>query len=335
METKSPVNVVTFSRDGQFIAAGTDREAVVLNMATREQVVLTEGHEGNVKALSFSPDSSVLAIGGLSSDVILWDLRNMESRRLSEHKKSLRALTFSPNGNILASASEDGDILLWDVESGVPFGKPLPGSHITISGLAFDFSGDRLAATGPRSELVVWDVGIDSLRRRACEVAGRNLEPHREWERFLRDEPYQVTCGQALLAEANRHVTLAQHDEAETRYREVVTFAGKSRDYNLANLICWFGTLNEFEKLVMPACDQAVDLAPPVAIGNCYDSRGVARAVSGDIPGAIGDFEKFVAWAGDRESFKSAREQRSMWIEALKGGTVPFDKETLRQLKKE
>ena len=302
-------------------------------MVNGEQTRLTEGHEGMIRALSFSAGNE-LAIGGLSSDVVLWDLGTKKSRRLVKHKKSLRALAFSPRGDILASASDDGAILLWDVSSSEPLGVALPGSNTSITDIAFDSTGDRLAATGAESALMVWDVGTDTLHRRACQIAGRNLEPD-EWKRFFRDEPYHLTCGEALLAEANRSATLGQSKTAETAFRAAMSFASTSPDHRLANAICWSGTLNGFAKLVMPTCDRAVAIAPRIEVGLSYDSRGVARAVTGDLAGSIADFEKFIEWTGNRTYFEADGQQRREWIEALRTHKVPFDAATLRRLKSE
>jgi hypothetical protein len=55
------------------------------------------------------------------------------------------------------------------------------------------------------------------------------------------------------------------------------------------NNLCWYGTLWGFAaKVLRPACEKAVELDS--ANGEIRDSRGVARAVTGDFTGAIEDF---------------------------------------------
>ena len=104
-------------------------------------------------------------------------------------------------------------------------GGPVAGFQYVDHSIAFDFTGDRLAAAGPEGALMVWNVGLDSLRRRACEVAGRQPGTRRRVEALLPRRTYQVTCGQALLAKANRAATLGQDDAARTAYTEAVAFA--------------------------------------------------------------------------------------------------------------
>ena len=93
------------------------------------------------------------------------------------------------------------------------------------------------------------------------------------------------------------------------------------------NTLCWIGSLWGQATEVMDACEQAVALAPDN--GDIRDSRGLARALTGDSAGAIADFEAFVAWTSN----SGAREQRQDWIEALRRGENPFTQELLEALR--
>ncbi len=79
----------------------------------------------------------------------------------------------------------------------------------------------------------------------------------------------------------------------------------------------------------MNACDQAV--APDRMHGDRRDSRGLARARTGDFEGAIEDFQAFMEWTDDDE----ARAQRRKWIYTLNAGDDPFTPEVLEQLRSE
>ena len=93
------------------------------------------------------------------------------------------------------------------------------------------------------------------------------------------------------------------------------------------NTLCWFGSLDGGAKDVMFACEKAVALAPKH--GGIRDSRGVARALTGDTKGAIEDFEAFVQWI-DNDEYKSKRQG---WIKDLRAGKNPFTPEVLRELR--
>ncbi len=93
------------------------------------------------------------------------------------------------------------------------------------------------------------------------------------------------------------------------------------------NSLCWQGSLNEFAKEVMFACENAVKLAPDT--GYILDSRGLARALTGDFQGAIADFEAFIAKTDNKEYKTQGQE----WVKALREGKNPFTKEELEKLR--
>ena len=90
-------------------------------------------------------------------------------------------------------------------------------------------------------------------------------------------------------------VTLGTPLKPGNVYRYDLTFTAATDDPDANNAVCWVGSLDGFAEIVLPACDRAVELAPDD--GNARDSRGVARAITGDVQGAIVDFERFVSWA--------------------------------------
>jgi imidazolonepropionase-like amidohydrolase len=98
------------------------------------------------------------------------------------------------------------------------------------------------------------------------------------------------------------------------------------------NALCWTGSRTGHAAEVLSACERAVALR---ALGLTEDfqwwvrdSRGLARALTGDLPGAIEDFEAYVAGTSNDES----RSQRQGWIDALRRGENPFTPEVLRAL---
>ncbi len=66
--------------------------------------------------------------------------------------------------------------------------------------------------------------------------------------------------------------------------------------------------------------------------GKC-DSRGLARALTGDIEGAIEDFQAFVEWADNRTEYEKRKAQRQQWIKALQAGENPFTPELFKELR--
>jgi regulator of sirC expression with transglutaminase-like and TPR domain len=78
----------------------------------------------------------------------------------------------------------------------------------------------------------------------------------------------------------------------------------------------------------MKACENAVTLAPKN--GEFRDSRGIARALTGNTAGAIEDFQAFIKSTDSDEKKK----QRQGWIDALNAGKNPFTQEEIEKLKR-
>jgi len=154
-------------------------------------------------------------------------------------------------------------------------------------------------ALAPRHEYVLHILAIleDLYRRQGKLTAAAEVEPRIE-----------SVIGQ----------TMSSYASARTRDSTVSAQSW--------NELCWLGSLSGRATLVIDACDAAVGLAPRNA--EFRDSRGVARALSGDISGAIEDFELFVA----ADPARPHREQRQRWITALRAARNPFTADLLLTL---
>jgi O-acetyl-ADP-ribose deacetylase (regulator of RNase III) len=94
----------------------------------------------------------------------------------------------------------------------------------------------------------------------------------------------------------------------------------------VGNNLCWWGSLWGHAADVMEACETAVALEPENR--KFRDSRGLARALTGNIAGAIEDFQAFIEWTDDEER----RLKRQHWLEALRAGENPFTEEEIESL---
>ena len=75
------------------------------------------------------------------------------------------------------------------------------------------------------------------------------------------------------------------------------------------NILCWFGSLFGHPDMVLDACNQATELSHEQNYEH-RDSRGFARALTGDIDGAIEDFQFYV----DKTTNTKRKAQRQTWI---------------------
>ncbi|NEQ88874.1 MAG: hypothetical protein F6K26_56030, partial [Moorea sp. SIO2I5] len=95
------------------------------------------------------------------------------------------------------------------------------------------------------------------------------------------------------------------------------------------NYICWFGSLHGYAADVIDTCEKAAAKEPGFL--DILNSRGLARALTGDTAGAISDFQAYVDWI-ENDKLK-AKVQK--WIDELGAGKNPFTEEVLKGLLEE
>ena len=175
--------------------------------------------------------------------------------------------------------------------------------------------------------------------------SAKNLDLEAAQEKF--QQAYQLDTDNVNLTELTTEANqLAAQEFIDQRIDQVkqgnvaeaITFYDQAQkiDPNLEiesdswNLLCWFGSIYRYASEVLDACEKAVALADEESKAGHLDSRGLARALTGNTQGAIEDFQAFI----DSSSFhEELRDKRKEWIESLKNGENPFTDEVLEDLK--
>lgn len=175
--------------------------------------------------------------------------------------------------------------------------------------------GTRLAPA--RARLAEVYRRLDGCSRRALpHIRGaRIMWPHYPLYR-LKEAQILLECGDAEYARAIARQAVAEVVESEYG--------------SLNNEVCWNGSLWGLAAEALPACDQAVALRPESY--SWLDSRAVARAVVGDVEGAIADFRAALELAGDRWDAEM-RAKRGAWLRALEAGSNPFVGDALAEFR--
>jgi tetratricopeptide (TPR) repeat protein len=148
----------------------------------------------------------------------------------------------------------------------------------------------------------------------AVEVLRNAGANYHEWTAVLADGWYHATQGR--IPEALAAYAAAQAGDTT---RVVGT--------NAWNTLCWNGAIWNHAAEVITACDLAVAGKPEN--GDIRESRAVARALTGDLEGAIEDLEAFVEWTESDVQ----RRYRERWIRALRAGENPFTEELLESFR--
>jgi hypothetical protein len=93
------------------------------------------------------------------------------------------------------------------------------------------------------------------------------------------------------------------------------------------NGVCWWGSLHGHPQRATGACEATV--LPDTTNLARRDSRGLARALVGDIDGAIEDFSYVVENAADGDFLDIC----AGWLDELRAGENPFTEEVMEELK--
>ncbi len=199
-----------------------------------------------------------------------------------------------------------------------------PGLQLDPEREARAAAADGLVAQG-RDQARAGDVaGAVALLKQALALdPGLQLDPEREAGSLA--ARHQLANGGRLAQQGKVQDAIAAFVEAQ---RLDPTLDISADDLNT---LCWYGSLWGGARQVLGACDRAVELDPQN--GDIHDSRGLARALSGDTAGAIEDFKQFVAWSQGKRDYDASRTERQRWLGALEAGQNPFDDATIAALR--
>ncbi|MFO0810846.1 MAG: WD40 repeat domain-containing protein [Gemmataceae bacterium] len=154
-------NKLAVSPDGRWTAAAINKDAVIADAATGQQLAPLSGHRKNLTTVTFSPDSSLLATGDIEGCIGLWELPGGVQRHFDIARNgATHALAFAPDGLLLASGGRDRAIHLWDL-SGRELRK-LVGHTGEVCSLAFAADGRTLVSGGADGTVRFWQAATGS-----------------------------------------------------------------------------------------------------------------------------------------------------------------------------
>jgi WD40 repeat protein len=292
------IEMIAFSSDGQFLAAGlANGVSSIVRVADSEEVARISHGTGLIQ-IAFGPDQSSFVTAGKDGYVRFWNWR--------------------PNDLYTAACSRitrNLNIQEWTKYFGEePYRvtcKNLP-PHPSILEHA------RLLAE--RGEIDEAREILDQALRLGATI---DSAPD-QWVNKAAASG-QVDDGYRLAKSGRIKAALAAFRNAKRLDPKVkITFVKW-------NEVCWQGALRRSAEAVIEACNQAVEGAPEN--GAVHDSRAFVRAQLGDFKGAIADFEVYLSWAPHNKRSEEDILKRKQWIEDLQRGVDPFDAETLKALR--
>ena len=182
----SPYNIISFSRDGRWLASAISDGSVKLwDVESRNPKPARTIHRYASKAacgVIFSPDGRHLFSGGSDTMIRAWDVATgaEEGTPLEGHTGWVYELAISPDGGRLASGGSDSTVILWDVILHKRETKFL-GHIAAVMALAFSPDHRILASGGFDRTIRLWDLNtgkqISLLRGHGAPVWWLRFSP--------------------------------------------------------------------------------------------------------------------------------------------------------------
>ena len=114
-------------------------------------------------------------------------------------------------------------------------------------------------------------------------------------------------------------------------YQQLTELSPETAEY--WNTLCWYGCLANRAAEFLYAGEKAVTLSP--AATSARDTRGLARALTGDLAGAIEDFRFFIDHFDADKWPQLYSEMRQQWVAELERGHNPINVTVLQRLLEE
>jgi len=197
----------------------------------------------------------------------------------------------------------DSNIVLFDLETKAK----------QLFALALIEQGEELAKEGNIEEAVA------KFKKAQALDSNLTFDPETKAKQFF--APVLVEQGWNLAREGKITEATAKYQEAQQMDSNLRTSADNWET------LCWYGSLFGHAVKVMEYCEKAVELAPED--GSIRNRRALARALTGNIQGAIEDFQ-FAIEKSDGKEYKSKAQG---WIEVLKKGENSFTEEVLKEMR--
>ena len=112
------VESLAFSPDSTRIVVPAATDIAGFDIQAGNQISISQGHTGQVHAVTYSPDGRFVASGACDLTVRLWKEETAEALEpvLHGHVDIISSVFFSPDGRVIVSGSRDTTIRLWDLE---------------------------------------------------------------------------------------------------------------------------------------------------------------------------------------------------------------------------
>jgi WD40 repeat protein/class 3 adenylate cyclase len=187
----------TFSPDGRRLIAWALGQDILVFDLTKDSPTPRRIPRafGQVLAGAFSPDGHVFVTGATNGAVQFRDGRTFAplGAPVASSEGAVYALVFSPDGTFVAASDlslPNVPTRLIDARTHQPIGDAISGTYPTVS---FSPDSTRMATSYPGAT-VLWELDPATWRKRACEIAGRNLTASEARQYLSSEAAARPTC---------------------------------------------------------------------------------------------------------------------------------------------
>lgn len=202
---------VGVSRDGKYIATGSEDSAVRVWSIKGQLLQILKGHRDWVNSVAISPNGKYIVSGSADGTVRLWSIEG-KLLKILQLKDRVNSVSFSPSSDRIMTGSSDGTIQLWSTEGQLL--RTFRGSQESIRSIAFSSDGKYIVSGSTDSTIRLWTVEGQLLKI---------FRGHKYWVLSVNFSPngrYIISAGQdrtlRLWSVENDLLATKQHEAGVT-----------------------------------------------------------------------------------------------------------------------
>lgn len=172
---------------------GSETETRLWNLVDGGESWRLDGSSSSYAGVAFDAATGTMIVGGADGKITWWDLSTRTPRFSADSGSFVKAIAMSNDGRHLVTMDGFGEARAWDVKNGRLL-KRVP--YYRLNAIAISPDGEFIAAAGDDGSQDV--IELTRILPKDPEVAAcaqlqRNLT-RAEWQQYLADRPYRLTC---------------------------------------------------------------------------------------------------------------------------------------------
>jgi len=147
---------VAVSRDGKYIATGSEDSTVRVWSIKGQLLQILKGHRDWVNSVAISPNGKYIVSGSADGTVRLWSIEGKLLKTFKNHQEEVYSVAFSPDGKYIATGSQDNTMRLWSIEGKLL--KTFKGHQEGVYSVAFSPDGKYIVSSSFDSTVRIWSI---------------------------------------------------------------------------------------------------------------------------------------------------------------------------------